>query len=156
MRDWLQTRPSVHRLSPISSSLSSQTNSEPDVMYVDRSSSLSRRWTGLSRPCRTASKTTCASRASRTCSRGWVGRWMDPTFISLVVRALRNACRRAWRRGRVRGAPCPRVSVDDYVPPRACGILWRMWMFFPRSGLCARIDMCFEIKLVKIALDSHM
>ena len=89
-------------------------------------------------------------------TRGWVGRWMDPTFISLVVRALRNACRRAWRRGRVRGAPCPRVSVDDYVPPRACGILWRMWMFFPRSGLCARIDMCFEIKLVKIALDSHM
>ena len=66
MRLPLHTFPSVQRFRPISSSLSSHTKREPDRIYVDLSSSFRRRTTGFSNPRRTASKTTCASRASRT------------------------------------------------------------------------------------------
>lgn len=48
-------------------------------MYIDLSTSLRRRVTGRSKPSRTASKTVCASRASRTCSRLCVGRCMKRT-----------------------------------------------------------------------------
>lgn len=62
----------VQRMRPESSSASNHTKMAPERTRLFRSISFKRLETGDKKPCRTASKTTWASWASRRCKRGWV------------------------------------------------------------------------------------